>query len=113
VNRELEAKARGLAGWNGMSRHNLRARPIYHHERESIDAHLNVVFAALAVTRLIEVRTGWSIKKFIRTAHRYGSKRILWSGPDRRLGALRAGTPSLVGTSKMRIKISERCARRR
>jgi hypothetical protein len=29
------------------------------------------VFAALAVTRLIEDRTGWSIKKFVRTARRY------------------------------------------
>ena len=28
------------------------------------------MFAALAVTRLIEDRTGWSIKKFVRTARR-------------------------------------------
>lgn len=37
----------------------------------SIEAHLTIVFAALAVTRLIEDRTGWSIKKFVRTARRY------------------------------------------
>ena len=37
-----------------MSKHDLRARPIYHHKRESIEAHLTIVFAALAVTRLIE-----------------------------------------------------------
>jgi transposase len=37
-----------------MSKHDLRARPIYHHKRESIDAHLTVVFAALAVSRWIE-----------------------------------------------------------
>jgi transposase len=54
-----------------MSKHDLRARPIYHHKRESIDAHLTVVFAALAVTRLIEDQTDWSIKKFVRTARRY------------------------------------------
>lgn len=54
-----------------MSKHDLRARPIYHHTRESIEAHLNIVFAALAVTPLIEERTGWSIKKFVRTARRY------------------------------------------
>jgi transposase len=54
-----------------MSKHDLRARPIYHHKRESIDAHLTVVFAALAVTRLIEDRTGWSIKRFVRAARRY------------------------------------------
>jgi len=54
-----------------MSKHDLRARPIYHRKRESIEAHLTVVFAALAVTRLIEERAGWSIKKFVRTTRRY------------------------------------------
>ena len=53
-----------------MSKHDLRARPIYHHKRDSIEAHLTVVFAALAATRLIEERTGWSTKKFVRTARR-------------------------------------------
>ena len=105
MNRELEAKARALAGLKGyttnlaacpdgtpvtaefvissyhdlwrieksfrMSKHDLQARPIYHHKRESIDAHLAIVFAALAVTRFIEARTGWSIKRFVRTARRY------------------------------------------
>jgi hypothetical protein len=54
-----------------MSKHDLKARPIYHRKRESIDAHLSIVFAALAVTRFIEARTGWSIKRFVRTARRY------------------------------------------
>jgi transposase len=54
-----------------MSKHDLRARPIYHHKRESIDAHLTIVFAALAVTRHIEDRTGWSIRKFVHTARRF------------------------------------------
>jgi hypothetical protein len=40
-----------------MSKHDLRARPIYHYNRESIDAHLTVVFAALTVTRLAEEQT--------------------------------------------------------
>ena len=42
----------------------------------SIDAHLSVVFAALAVTRFIEARTSWSIKKFVRTARRYRTIQI-------------------------------------
>jgi hypothetical protein len=99
VNRTLEAKARALAGIKGyitnldgataefvidayhrlfhieksfrMSKHDLQARPIYHHKRDSIEAHLTVVFAALAVSRWIEARTGWSIRKFVRTARRY------------------------------------------
>jgi transposase len=98
VNRTLEAKARALAGLKGyvtnldttaefvidayhrlfqieksfrMSKHDLQARPIYHHKRASIDAHLTIVFAALAISRWIEQTTGWSIKKFVRTARRY------------------------------------------
>jgi hypothetical protein len=43
-----------------MSKHDLQARPIYHHQRGSIDAHLTIVFAALAVSRWIEDTTGWS-----------------------------------------------------
>ena len=54
-----------------MSKHDLQARPIYHHQRDSIEAHLTIVFAALAVSRWIEDTTGWSIKKFVKTARRY------------------------------------------
>jgi hypothetical protein len=54
-----------------MSKHDLQARPIYHRLRESIEAHLSVVFAALAVSRWIEDHTGWSTRKFVRTARRY------------------------------------------
>ncbi len=32
-----------------MSKHDLQACPVYHHKRESIEAHLSIVFAALAV----------------------------------------------------------------
>ncbi|WP_279107601.1 IS1634 family transposase [Gordonia paraffinivorans] len=99
VNRSLETKARTLAGWKAyatnidaptsdfvistyhelwriekgfrMSKSDLAARPIYHRTEDSIRAHLTVVFAALAVTRVIEARTGWSIKKFVTTARRY------------------------------------------
>jgi hypothetical protein len=59
-----------------MSKHDLQARPIYHHKRDSIEAHLSIVFAALAVSRWIEDRTGWSIKKFVRTARRYRTIQI-------------------------------------
>jgi Transposase DDE domain len=104
ANRELEVKTRALAGWKGyttnlvgqpadfvigayhqlwriekafrMSKHDLHARPIYHRTRDSIEAHLTIVFAALAVTRFIEDRTGWSIRKFVRTARRYRTVQI-------------------------------------
>jgi len=54
-----------------MSKHDLAARPIYHHKRESIDAHLTIMFAPLAMSRLIEDRTGCSIRTFVRTTRRY------------------------------------------
>jgi hypothetical protein len=54
----------------------LQARPIYHRTRDSIEAHLTIVFAALAVSRWIEHQTGWPIRKFVKTAHRYRSVHI-------------------------------------
>ena len=59
-----------------MFKHDRQARPIYHHKRESIDTHLTIVFAALAVSHYTERQTGWSIKKFVRTARRYHTVRI-------------------------------------
>lgn len=50
-----------------MSKTDLRARPIFHHQRESIEAHLTIVFAALAIARHLQDATGLSIKKIIRT----------------------------------------------
>ena len=110
VNRELEDKARALAGLKGyvtnlracpdgtavtaefvigayhqlfqieksfrMAKSDLQARPIYHRKRDSIEAHLTIVFAALAVSRWIEHRTGWSIRKFVKTARRYRTIQI-------------------------------------
>jgi hypothetical protein len=54
-----------------MAKSDLQARPIYHRTRDSIEAHLTIVFAALAVSRWIEHQTGWSIRKFVKTARRY------------------------------------------
>jgi hypothetical protein len=54
-----------------MAKHDLQARPIFHHKRQSIDPHLTVVFAAPADSEFIEADIGWSIKKFVRTARRY------------------------------------------
>jgi hypothetical protein len=42
---------------------------IAHHKRESIDAHLTIVFTALAVGRFIKDRTGWSIRTARRRYH--------------------------------------------
>ncbi len=49
-----------------MSKSDLKARPVFHHTRDSIDAHLTIVFGALSVARHIEAMTGISIRKFVR-----------------------------------------------
>ena len=48
-----------------MTKSDLAARPIFHRIRDSIEAHLTIVFAALAVSREAQARTGVSIKKII------------------------------------------------
>ena len=50
-----------------MAKSDLRARPMFHHQRDSIEAHLTIVFAALAVTRHLTDTTGYSIKRIITT----------------------------------------------
>jgi hypothetical protein len=54
-----------------MARSDVHARPACHRKRASVEAHLTIVFAALAVSRRIEHQTGWSIRNFIKTARRY------------------------------------------
>ena len=49
-----------------MSKSDLRARPIYHHQRDSIEAHLTIVMAALAIARIVEPATDWSITRFVK-----------------------------------------------
>ena len=99
INRELEAKARSLAGLKAyltnipnptpdrvigsyqqlyrieksfrMAKTDLAARPVYHHLRESIEAHLTIVFAALAIARWLEATTGVSIKTLVKTLRRH------------------------------------------
>ena len=49
-----------------MSKHDLPARPVFHHTRDAIEAHLTVVMASLAVARYLQDTTGISIKRVIR-----------------------------------------------
>ena len=123
INRDLEAKARALAGIKGyttnltsqtpefvigayhhlwrieksfrMSKHDLQARPIYHHKRESIEAHLSIVFAALAVSHWIERQTGWSIKRFVQALRRY------------RTVTIRAGNHALTAADPLPAEIQD------
>ena len=49
-----------------MSKHDLRARPVFHHTRDAIEAHLTVVMASLAVARHLQDTTGISIARIVR-----------------------------------------------
>ena len=48
-----------------MTKSDLQARPVFHQTRDSIEAHLTVCFAALAISRYIQDKTKISIKKFV------------------------------------------------
>uniref|UniRef100_UPI0026811E44 hypothetical protein n=1 Tax=Rhodococcus ruber TaxID=1830 RepID=UPI0026811E44 len=50
-----------------LSKTDLRARPIFSHTRDAIEAHLTIVFAALAISRYLQDETGMSIRKIVRT----------------------------------------------
>jgi hypothetical protein len=88
-----------------MTKSDLQARPGYHHPRDSNEAHLTIVLAALAISRWIGSRTGWSIRRFAQTARRYrtieiraGSRIIIITADVPRPGDLRGpSTASMDG----------------
>ena len=49
-----------------MAKSDFRARPIFHHKRDSIEAHLTIVLAALAIGKNIETKTDMSIKQVVK-----------------------------------------------
>jgi|SRR5271155_352203 len=65
-----------------MSKSDLRARPIFHHKREAIEAHLTIVFAALAIGIVITNRTGLSVKRFIRLLRPIRSGTVTINGKE-------------------------------
>ncbi|MDC5697803.1 IS1634 family transposase [Intrasporangium calvum] len=63
-----------------MAKSDLAARPMFHRLRDSIEAHLTIVFAALAVSREAQARTGLSIKKILQTLRPLRSATISLGG---------------------------------
>ena len=76
----------------------LRARPVFHHQREAIEAHLTVVFAALAVARHLQDATGTSIKKIIQALRTARSATIEINGQRLTLN------PDLTGAARDILK---------
>jgi transposase len=63
-----------------MSKSDLAARPIFHHQRQSIEAHLTIVFTALAVSHAIQSRTGLSIAQVVKQLRPLRSATIAING---------------------------------
>jgi hypothetical protein len=49
-----------------MSKTDLAARPMFVRRRDAIEAHLTIVFTALAIARTVQDRTGLAIRNVIR-----------------------------------------------
>jgi transposase len=109
LNQKLIDKARALAGVKGyvtnldisdeqiiayyhqlfqveatfrMAKSDLKTRPIFHQTREAIEAHLTIVFAALAVSKNIERKTRISIKQFVKLLRPIRSSIVIFKGNE-------------------------------
>lgn len=63
-----------------MSKSDLAARPLYARRRGAIEAHLTIVFTALALSRTIQTRTGLSLRRFLRQLRPLRSATIAING---------------------------------
>ena len=63
-----------------MSKTDLRARPMFARTRDAIEAHLTVVFTALAVAREAQDRSGLAIRKNVRQLRPLRSATIAING---------------------------------
>jgi hypothetical protein len=65
-----------------MSKTDLRARPMFHHTRDAIEAHLTIVFTALAVARHLQDVTGLSIRKIVQILRPFQQIRVRIAGHE-------------------------------
>lgn len=65
-----------------MSKSDLKARPIFHRKRDSIEAHLTIVLTALAVAKTVELLTNISIKQFVKLLRPIRSGIVTINGQD-------------------------------
>lgn len=63
-----------------MSKTDLRARPIFARTRHAIEAHLTIVFTALAISREVQNRTRLSLRRVLRTLKPLRSATVEISG---------------------------------
>jgi hypothetical protein len=65
-----------------MSKTDLEARPMFHRTREAIEAHLTIVFTALAVAHCIQERSGLAIANVIKQLRPLRSATIVINGTN-------------------------------
>lgn len=65
-----------------MSKTDLRARPMFARTRDAIEAHLTVVFTALAVSREVQNRTGLAIRNVVRQLRPLRSATVAINGGE-------------------------------
>jgi hypothetical protein len=65
-----------------MSKTDLRARPMFHRTRDAIEAHLTIVFTALAVSREAQNSTGLAIRNVVRQLRPLRSATIAINGSE-------------------------------
>lgn len=53
-----------------ITKSDLAARPIFHYLDDTIKTHLIIVFAGLAITKYVEINSGLSVKKVLKTANK-------------------------------------------
>ena len=63
-----------------MSKTDLRARPMFAHTRDAIEAHLTIVFTALALSRELQNRTGLALRNLVRQLRPLRSATIAING---------------------------------
>jgi hypothetical protein len=63
-----------------MSNTDLDARPMFNRVRDAIEAHLTIVFTALAVSHAIQTRTGLAIAKIVKQLRPLRSATITING---------------------------------
>lgn len=63
-----------------VSKTDLRARPMFQRTRQAFEAHLTIVFTALAVSREVQARTGLAIRNVVRQLRPLRSATIAING---------------------------------
>jgi hypothetical protein len=76
-----------------MSKTDLQARPVFHNQCDAIEAQLTIVFTALAIARYLQDKTGYSIRRIIRTLKPLLEVQINIGGPPHRRQSPYRGRP--------------------